>query len=130
MAHADRVGVGKRQAKPACDLPMIFAHHVQLAAQILGRHLHARQHVAGQIVFERLVDHAWGAWGHPVVKLPAIIAICAQAAPSRGGAFVVHWDAMHDFFWGVWQGILDTCRLASNTITSNLGRLPEAIGES
>ena len=57
MAHADRVGVGKRQAEPAADVAMILDHRVQLAPQILGRHLHPRQDVTDEIVFERLIEH-------------------------------------------------------------------------
>ena len=57
MAHADGVGVGKRQAQLAADLAMVLADHVQFAAQILGRHLHARQDLAGDEFFELGVEH-------------------------------------------------------------------------
>ena len=43
MAHAERVGVGKRQAQPAAHLAMILDDAVEFAAEILGRRLHARQ---------------------------------------------------------------------------------------
>ena len=90
MAHADRVGVGKRQADPAANLAMILDHRVQLAAQILGRHLHPRQDVAGQIVFKRLVEHTPGVRDRESgQKLPAIIAVCGGSRtggrPSPAG---------------------------------------------
>ena len=43
MAHAERVGVGERQAELAADLAVVLDDAVQLAAEVLGRRLHARQ---------------------------------------------------------------------------------------
>ncbi len=57
MAHADRVGVGKRQAELAADRAMVLANHIQLAADILRRPLHARQNPPRDEFLELDVEH-------------------------------------------------------------------------
>ena len=56
MAHADRVGVGKSQAEPAANLPVILGDAVRLAAGILGRRRHAGQQ-SEDFIAEGRVEH-------------------------------------------------------------------------
>ena len=62
MAHADRVGVGKRQAQPAAHLPMVLDAPRSARRPDTGPASALRQDVADQIVFERLVEHGIDCW--------------------------------------------------------------------
>ena len=56
MAHAQCVGIRKRQAQFTLDLPVILDDAVVLAADVLGGSLNSRKK-AGDGVFEGLVEH-------------------------------------------------------------------------
>ena len=57
VAHADRVHVGKGQAEFPAHVGVVLAHDIQLATEILGRHLDARQHMSNQVLLECIVNH-------------------------------------------------------------------------
>ena len=56
MARAQRIGVGERQAEFAAHLAMILDDAVEFAADVLGRHLHARQDAVNGLL-ERRIHH-------------------------------------------------------------------------
>ena len=56
VAHAQGVGVGKGQAELAADLAMVLDDDVQLAADVLGGRLHARQQAMNRFL-ERRIEH-------------------------------------------------------------------------
>jgi hypothetical protein len=57
MAHADRVHVRKRHTQLAADGTMIFADHVQFAADVLGRLQNARQNEPRDEIFQFDIKH-------------------------------------------------------------------------
>ena len=57
MTHADRVGIGKREANFTFDLAMIFDDHIAFAAQVLRRRRDFVQDVTFDVLFSFVIDH-------------------------------------------------------------------------
>src|SRR5262249_52981837 len=55
MACAEAVRIGKCNTKLAAYFAMVFHHAVQLASDVLSRHLHARQQAHNRFLQRRVV---------------------------------------------------------------------------